>query len=456
MSILTRFRDWRRKRYLKYLNSTGTGMTVRPKNTWIPHWLRGDYTLKNSELIFAAVTRISNSLSAMPIQLYQGAKPLRNELNDRIAFSPNPIMTSAQFFKTMEACRCTSGNCFALKIYRPDDAIPQLNLLDPTRVFPIIEKESGELWWRIQPDEGAEMYVHDFYMVHVPFISTNGVGGVSPVSVLFDTLKYADNIQEFNVKQLEQGVNSAIVLEAPANLGTDQKKAMVEDFMNTYRETSGNILLLESGVTAKTLNLSPVDSMLFEVEKITRSKVAMVYNIPPHLLGDYSDSGFSSQEQMMLEFLTLTMLPIVTAYEQELNRKLLTVNQRRSGLHFKFDMDALLRADAATQAEVDYKAVRSGWKTVDEIRTSRNMPALPNGIGSYALVSQDLATLDYTVKDKPKVLMRGVNEGEKGGQEQSQSQTQTEDEPKKNPPPEAVPHNPSPKDNLVFKSTPAE
>lgn len=456
MSILSRFREWRRSRALKYLNSNVTGMTVRPKNTWIPHWLRGDYTLKNSELIFAAVTRISNSLSAMPIQLYQGAKPLRNELNDRIAFSPNPLMTSAQFFKTMEACRCTSGNCFALKIYRPDDAIPQLNLLDPTRVFPIIEKESGELWWRIQPDEGAEMYVHDFYMVHVPFISTNGVGGVSPVSVLFDTLKYADNIQEFNVKQLEQGVNSAIVLEAPANLGKDQKAAMVEDFMKTYRETSGNILLLESGVTAKTLNLPPVDSMLFEVEKITRSKVAMVYNIPPHLLGDYSDSGFSSQEQMMLEFLTLTMLPIVTAYEQELNRKLLTVNQRRSGLHFKFDMDALLRADAATQAEVDYKAVRSGWKTVDEIRTSRNMPALPNGIGSYALVSQDLATLDYTVKDKPKVLMRGVNEGEKGGQEQSQSQTQTEDEPKKNPPPEAVPHNPSPKDNLVFKSTPAE
>ena len=123
----------------------------------------------------------------------------------------------------------------------------------------------------------------------------------------------------------------------------------------------------------------------------------------------------------MLEFLTLTMLPIVTAYEQELNRKILTREQRRSGLHFKFDMDALLRADAATQAEVDYKAVRSGWKTVDEIRNARNLPALPKGIGKYALVSQDLATLDYTVNDKPKVLMRGVNEG--GGPSQSQSQT---------------------------------
>ena len=429
MSILSRLRERRRKRYLKYLNSTGTGLTVRPRNTWIPHWLRGDYTLKNSELIFAAVTRISNSLSAMPIQLYQGAKPVYNELNDLMAFSPNPLMTSAQFFKTMEACRCTSGDCYALKMYQEGSAIPTLNLLDPTRVFPLIDKPTRELWWRIQPDEGKEMYVHDFYMVHVPFISTNGIGGISPVSVLFDTLKYSDNIQEFNVKQLEQGVNSAIVLEAPANLGTDQKKAMVEDFMTTYRETSGNILLLESGVTAKTLNLSPVDSMLFEVEKITRSKVAMVYNIPPHLLGDYSDSGFRSQEQMMLEFLTLTMLPIVTAYEQELNRKLLTKEQRRSGLHFKFDMEALLRADAATQAEVDYKAVRSGWKTVDEIRFSRNLPALPKGIGKYALVSQDLATLDYTVNDKPKVLMRGVNGEESGGQTQSQTQTQTESTP---------------------------
>ena len=426
MSILTRLRERRIKRYLKYLNSNNvnvSGMTVRPRNTWIPHWLRGDYTLKNSELIFAAVTRISNSLSAMPVQLYQGAKPVYNELNDLMAFSPNPRMTSTQFFKTMEACRSTAGDCYALKIYPAGSAIPQLNLLDPTRVFPLIDKPTGELWWRIQPDEGAEMYVNDFYMVHVPFISTNGIAGISPVSVLFDTLKYSENIQEFNVKQLDQGVNSAIVLEAPANLGHDQKTAMVEDFMATYRETSGNILLLESGVTAKTLNLSPVDSMLFEVEKITRSKVAMVYNIPPHLLGDYSGSGFSSQEQLMLEFLTLTMLPIVTAYEQELDRKLLSAAQRKSGLHFKFDMDALLRADAATQAEVDYKAVRSGWKTVDEIRYSRNLPALPKGIGKQALVSQDLATLDYTVNDKPKVLMRGVNDG--GGQAQSQNQTQS-------------------------------
>jgi HK97 family phage portal protein len=233
------------------------------------------------------------------------------------------------------------------------------------------------------------------------------------VSVLFDTLRYSDAIQEFSKDLLEQGVNASIVLEAPANLGETQKKEMIASFMETYRETSGNILLLESGVKASTLNLSPVDTKLLEVEKITRSKVAMVYNIPPHLLGDYSQDG-GDQEQQMLQFLTMTMLPIVTAYEQELNRKLLSAELRRQGFHFKFDMDNLLRADAATQAEVDYKAVRSGWKTVDEIRASRNLPALPGGFGKHALISQDMATLEYTVRDKPKVLAAGKVDLETG------------------------------------------
>ena len=405
--IQARFRKRIIARYEKYLNSDKMIIARRPQRIWYPHWLRGDYTLRNSELIFAAVSRISNAFSAMPIQLYRGSKPVFDDLNDLISFHPSNLMTSCQFFKTMEACRCTAGDCYALKIFGPGDTLPHLDVLDPSKVKPIIEKEKRELWWKITPDEGPEMYVHDFYMIHIPFISTNGIGGISPVSVLFDTLKYADSIQEFNSKQLEQGVNSAIVLEAPSNLGKDQKVEMINDFMDTYRKTSGNILLLESGVKANNLNLSPVDSKLFEVERITRSKVAMVYNLPPHLLGDYSESSFDTQEQEMLEFLSLTMLPIVTAYEQELNLKLLAKEQRRRGYHFRFNMDSILRADAATQAEVDYKGIRSGWDTVDEIRAHRGKPPLPGGIGKYALVSQDLATLEYTVREKPKVLAAG-------------------------------------------------
>lgn len=408
MSIREKSKARRRERIIKA--AIAEGLTV-PSRWRLDRgnrifWRRGDYTLRNSELIFSAVSRIANSFSAMPVQLYKGSKPYYNRLSDMVSFAPNPSMTSSTFFKTMEACRCTSGNCYALKVYGVDGVLQRFDILDPARVTPLMDTTSQELWFRIHPEEGPEFYIHNFYMIHVPFISTNGYSGVNPVSVLFDTLRYSDAIQEFSKDLLEQGVNASIVLEAPANLGNTQKKEMIASFMETYRETSGNILLLESGVKASTLNLSPVDTKILEVEKITRSKVAMVYNIPPHLLGDYSQEG-GNQEQQMLQFLTMTMLPIVTAYEQELNRKILSAELRRQGFHFKFDIDNLLRADAATQAEVDYKAVRSGWKTVDEIRATRNLPALPGGVGKYALVSQDLATLEYTVKDKPKVMAAG-------------------------------------------------
>ena len=440
MGILENYRQRRRDRIIK--EAVAEGLVV-PSRIYLrrgEHIMtrRGDYTLQNSELIFSAVSRIANSLSAMPIRLFKGSKRYSNPLSDMVGFSPNPSMTSCNFFKTLEACRLTSGNCYAMKIYDEDGLLNRLDVLDPLRVKPIIERESGELWYRISPEHGREFFIHNFYMIHVPYISTNGYIGVNPVSVLFDTLNYSDKIETFSKDLLEQGVNAAIVLEAPASLGENQKKEMINSFMKTYRETSGNILLLESGVKASTLNLSPVDSKLFEVEKITRSKVAMVYNIPPHLLGDYSESSFNSQEQQMIEFLKLTMLPIVTAYEQEFDRKLLNDELRKKGFHFKFNMESFLRADAATQAEVDYKAVRSGWKTVDEIRAERNLPPLPGGVGGKALVSQDLATLDYTVNDKPKVLMSAL-ERKVGNRDGGNGKTDTGSEGAGNPESDAVP-----------------
>jgi HK97 family phage portal protein len=402
---------WRQAREIEKLKNQIEGLKSQkpvvppPKrliraSPFLPRWLRGDYTLRNSELIFSAVSRISNALSAMPVQLYRGSTIVKNDLNDMVGFEPNSNMTSCQFFKTMEACRGTEGNAYALKVYGPDGTLSGLRPLDPLRVKPILEENSGELWYKISPEKGAEYYLHNFYIIHVPFISVNGYSGVNPVSVLFNTLSYNDEIQTFSASQLKKGINAQVVLEAPANLGEQQKKDMINDFMETYKETAGNILLLESGVQAKSLSLSPVDTKLFEVEKISRSRVAMVYNIPPHLLGDYSDTSFSSQEQQMLEFLMLTMLPIVTAYEQELNRKLLTREERRRGYHFVFDMNAILRADAATRADVHQKAIRGGWETPNEARADYGRDKDPNG--NKLLVSRDLTTLEYLIKNPDK------------------------------------------------------
>ena len=274
----------------------------------------------------------------------------------------------------MEACRGTSGNAYAIKTFNADGTLKGLDILDPTKVEPVLDDESGELWYRIKPEGEKELFVHNFYIIHIPFISTNGYRGINPVSVLTDTLEYNSEIQKYSISQLSRGVNAQIVLMAPANLGDAQKTEMINNFMETYHQTSGNILLLESGVTADTLKLSPINAEAFSAEKIARSKVAMVYNIPPHLMGDYSDASFSSQRQQMIEFMMLTMLPIVTAYEQELTRKLISKAERRQGVHFEFGIESILRQTL----QRGLKSIRKRLGRLDVTEQVRAEYGLPN------------------------------------------------------------------------------
>ena len=360
-----------------------------------PRWFRADYSLANSELIFAATSRIANALSTMTMQVYQNSKPVQDDLNDLVSFEPNPNMTACQYFRTLETCRCTYGNGYALKVFTTDRTLPYLYPLDPDRVKPIIEKESRELWYRIMPDDGAPYYVHNYFMIHVPFISASGHEGISPIAVLQNTLKYQGSMEEFSLNQLSKGISAQVVLEAPANLGDTQKAKIIADFQDTYKQTGGNVLLLESGVTAKQINLSPIDAKLFESEKMSRSRVAMVYNIPPHMMGDFTDASYTSQEQQTLEFLTFTMTSIVTLYEQVHSRSLISREDRKRGMCMKMNINNYLRADKATMADVHVKGIRGGWIRPNEARRDDGLEEDPNG--NELLVARDLTTLSFVV-----------------------------------------------------------
>ena len=120
MGIRTYFKAQRRERIRKA--AIAEGLIVPSSQTLRRGWMsslfqRGDYTLRNSELIFSAVSRIANSLSSMPVRLYKGPNQRTTKLGDLVTTAPNPSTTSCQFFKSMEACRCTAGNCYALKVY---------------------------------------------------------------------------------------------------------------------------------------------------------------------------------------------------------------------------------------------------------------------------------------------------------------------------------------------------
>lgn len=374
---------------------------------------RADVTLQGHEAIYAAVTRIANTVASIPVHVYKGRErqdthPLEKLLN----LSPNPSMSAYIFKQTMEAFRNTEGMAYALIIRDGLGEITRLDVLDPTRVRPLIERDSREIWYDITLE--GKMYPIPGYMVlALKHMSANGISGIRPLDVLRGSLDYDAEVKEISLNQLD-GINHGVMLEVPGQALDETRKAqIVADFLDAYESSGQRVLVLEGGIKATTFNQSPVDAQLMDVERITRNRVATVYNLPPHMLGDYSDTSFSTAEQQMQEFLQPTIIPIVQQWEDELNRKLLSDADYKAGYRFRFDTDSLIRADMVAMANKYQMAIRGGWMRMNEVREREGLPPDPNG--DELMCARDVIPLRIMVEHPELLLTGSIAQSDEGG-----------------------------------------
>ena len=358
---------------------------------------RADYTMTNSEAIYAAVSRIANTIASLPIHLYKDREIMVDHpLEYLLAYRPSPCMTAFTFRQTMEANRNNEGNAYALMVPDLDGRTVRLDVIDPTRVQPYREMETREMWYRVAFDDSTVGWVHHSSMIVLKHMSANGEKGIRPIDVLRGTLDYDADIKHFSVKQLE-GVSSAVILNVPGTgLSEEKKKKLIKQFLATYAESGGKVIVLEGGITATTMQQPAVDANVLNVERVTRNRVATVYNIPPHMLGDYSDTSYATAEQSMLEYLQMTINPIIEQWEEELNSKLLTWDMLKQGYSFRFDLVNLWRTDTLTMANRNQMAIRSGWLRPNEVRRQDHLPDDP--AGDTLLISRDLVPLSEAIK----------------------------------------------------------
>lgn len=359
-----------------------------------------DWTLSNSEAIYAAVSRIALTVARLPLHLYRNYEVAANDYRDKlVSYMPNPSMTPFMFKCALEAFRNTEGNAYALKVRDPGTGeVRRLDVLDAARVQPQRETETQEMWYSFTLDNGQTALVHSSEMIVLKHLSANGELGISPIDVLRGTLDYSRKIREFSLDQLS-GVSNGIVLTLPGTaIGSEKQKEVVNRFIETYKKSGGSVMVLEGGMQVTTLSRPVVDANVLNTERITRNRVATVYSIPPHMLGDYSDTSYSTAEQSQQEFLDMTIMPIVTQWQEELNLKLLTDEERLKGYEFRFDLSGMKKADTAAMAEKYQKAIRGGWMSPNEVRKSEGLPPVEGA--DELLASRDLTTLTTAMEDK--------------------------------------------------------
>jgi len=375
---------------------------IRPRElTWITR-PRADRTIEGNEAIYAAVSRISNTMASMPIHLYKGYEIQENHPLERlVSLEPHPNFTAFSWKQTMEVLLNTEGTAYALRVLNSLGELMRLDILNPTRVTPKKDQD-GNIWYSVRMDDGTEALAPGFLVLCIKHMSANGVKGIRPIDVLRNSLDYDTQVKEMSLDQLD-GVNHGIMLTVPnVGLSQAQKDEAVNRFLETYEKSGRSVVILEGGMTATNFANSSVDAQVLNVERITRNRVATVYNLPPHLLGDYSDTSFGTAEQQMMEFLQLTIGPKVQQWEEELNRKLITPQEYAAGYRFRFDTASLTRTDVKTTAERNQMAIRGGWRKPNEVRAELGLP--PDPVGDLLMSSRDLIPLRIAV-EHPELLL---------------------------------------------------
>lgn len=371
-------------------------------------WGIDNSKLATNETIFSVITRLANTLSILPIKLHQNYDLTMNQAADVLLNEPNQNMSSFDFINALEVSRNEHGNGYAIILrdirMQPYEIIP----LDPSCVTEFINKDDGSLWYAVR-GESKTMYVHNTDVIHVKHIrGTNRLSGLSPLKVLANTIKYDKAVQEFSLSEMEK--KESFILKYAANLDDEKRASVTANFRRFYAE-NGGILFQEPGVEISELTKQYFASDTLASEQITRSRVANVFNVPVSFLNETTGGTFGSNEQEMIRFVNMTLLPIVRQYEHEFNRKLLTKADRTAGKYFKFNIGGLLRGDTAARTAFYQMMLRSAGMKPNEVRQFEDLPPEKSEMANTLWISGDLYPIDLPISERKSAATSSTVEG---------------------------------------------
>lgn len=367
---------------------------------------------------FSCLKVLSEAIGKLPLKLLQyndrngvvnaRSHPLYKVLHDR----PNPYMTSTVFWSTMEYNRNHYGNAYAW--------IEGVG--DKTQLW-ILPSNEVEIWYddacilSEAPDiyylysKGGKIYKFGSEEI-LHFKASNTLDGITGISVqdqLKSTISGSAKAQKMVNKMYESGFTAKAVLNYTGSLSDANVETLVkniESYAKGDLKDKGveNVIPIPLGFKLDPLNVKLGDNQFIEVKQYTALQIASAFGIKPYQIGDYTKSSYASAEAQQLSFYIDTLLYIIKQYEEELTYKLLTTEEIEDGLHFKFNVDVILRADFASKITSLSTAVNSFLYTPNEARAKLDLEAKEGGdklLGNGASIPVDCTGSQYTDEDNP-------------------------------------------------------
>ena len=141
------------------------------------------------------------------------------------------------------------------------------------------------------------------------------------------------------------------------------------------------------GLKYKPISVSQKDAQFVENAELSIRDIARFFGVPLYKLQEGKQS-YNSNEQNAIEYVTGTLHPIVTAYEQAFTSVLLTPKEIAEGLEIRMNMMAELRGDSTARGNW-YRTMHDiGAYSVNDVLALEDMPDVEGG-------DEHVASLNY-------------------------------------------------------------
>jgi HK97 family phage portal protein len=277
---------------------------------------------------------------------------------------PNQMHTSFVWREVAQAQVDLWGNHYSRIIKdstgRPVELIP---FEKPSIVDPVFYK--NKIYYVVM----GEPTLNYLDVLHIPGFGFDGLKGKSAIAYAREGLGAALAVQEYGANFFGRGANVGGAFTTPQALSDTAYARLKKDIDMKYAgiANSHETMLLEEGLKFDKIGIPPEDSQFLQTKNHDVIEVCRWFDVPPHKVYNLERATFSNIEHQSIEFVTDTMLPLVTKWEQEFNRKLFREDEK--GVYYtKFNLNGLLRSDSQARAEYLSKLVTAGIINRNEAR----------------------------------------------------------------------------------------
>lgn len=359
--------------------STSSGVRVSPDRA------------TTAQAVYSATGLIAESIGSMPVRFIErddtARKPVRPPVARALWEKPNPQQFPVHFWESNVLSMLLWGNAYVYPRRTNGGDVRELWPLDPDRITEIEsnERPDGSVATRYHVEGLGELVNEPGAppaLIHIPNLTKPGrLKGMSPIEEMAELVGISLSSQQYAGKFLGDGVYLSGVIETTASLDRKQARDLQQGFIADHGGPgkTGSVGVLSGGASFKQLTIPPAQLQFLEQQQMTDRKIAGIYRVPPHMVGDVerSTSWGSGIEEQSIQFVQHTLMPIIRKLESAFEATLLA----GTPYEMKFVTQGLLRGDSKSQEAFFRGLWNIGVLSGDDIRALMDMGPLPDGQG---------------------------------------------------------------------------